>query len=263
VKVLIKLGGTLLDSPESRTRIADQIAAAAAQPGLEIAVVHGGGKQMTRYLADRGIESRFVNGLRVTTPETIDAVLKVFAGSVNHELVASLNRAGALAVGLSGIDALLAEAEPMSPELGAVGRVVRANPGLLSLLAANRYLPVVACVAGDRAGAVYNVNADQMAVACAAAFLAAQLIFLTDVPGVMNAEKQILPVLAADHAASLIAAHVATGGMQAKLEAAIAALRAGVGEVRIAPGADDRVLARLLSGEDLGTRMVLTEVAAR
>ena len=96
-KILVKLGGTLLDSPDSRDRLAAQIAAA-RNSGAEIVVVHGGGKQMTRYLTERGIESRFVNGLRVTTPETVDAVLKVFAGTVNHELVASLNRAGALAV---------------------------------------------------------------------------------------------------------------------------------------------------------------------
>src|SRR5581483_10781995 len=108
VKVLVKLGGTLLDTPESRDRLAAQIAAAGGGV-VRLVVVHGGGKQMTRYLAERGIESRFVNGLRVTTPEAIDAVLKVFTGSVNHELVASLNRAGALAVGLSGIDALLTE----------------------------------------------------------------------------------------------------------------------------------------------------------
>ena len=93
---------------------------------------------MTRFLAERGIESRFVNGLRVTTPETVDAVLKVFAGSVNHELVASLERAGALAVGLTGIDAFLAEAEQMDPALGAVGRVTRSNPALLDLLAGAR-----------------------------------------------------------------------------------------------------------------------------
>ena len=80
VKLLVKLGGTLLDAPESRDALAAQIAAAAAR-GVEIVVVHGGGKQMTRYLAERGIESRFVNGLRVTTPETVDAVLKVFAGT--------------------------------------------------------------------------------------------------------------------------------------------------------------------------------------
>ena len=262
MKVLIKLGGTLLDSGESRRRTAEQIAAAAGQPGVEIIVVHGGGKQMTRYLTERGIESRFVNGMRVTTPETVDAVLKVFAGSVNHELVASLNRAGALAVGLSGIDALLAEAEQMSPELGAVGRVFASNPALLQLLTANGYLPVVACVAGDRAGRIYNVNADQMAVACAGAFGAAQLIFLTDVPGVMDSARKVVPVLTAAGGGRLIISGVATGGMQAKLEAATAALRAGVEEVRIAPGAEDRVISRLLAGEQIGTRMVASEVTA-
>jgi acetylglutamate kinase len=263
VKVLIKLGGTLLDSVESRQRIADQIAAACARPGMEVVVVHGGGKQMTRYLAEQGIESRFVNGLRVTTPETVDAVLKVFAGSVNHELVASLNRAGALAVGLSGIDSLIAEAEQMSPELGAVGRVIASNAALLQLLTINGYLPVVACVAGDRQGRIYNVNADQMAVACASALEVGKLIFLTDVPGVMDGDKRVLPVLTAEEGAMLIAAGAATGGMQAKLEAATAALRGGVEEVRIAPGAVDGVIARLLDGEELGTRMVLSEVVAR
>ena len=186
MKLLVKLGGTLLDCRESRDTLAAQIAGARAL-GAEIAVVHGGGKQMTRYLAERGVESRFVKGLRVTSPETIDAVLKVFAGSVNHELVASLNRAGALAVWLTGIDALLAEAEQMDPELGAVGRVLRSNTALLDVLVANGYLPVVACVAGDRQGNIYNVNADQMAVACAAAFGAEELIFLTDVEGVLDA----------------------------------------------------------------------------
>ncbi len=93
MKLLVKLGGTLLDAAESRDRLARQIAAARAA-GHEITVVHGGGKQMTRYLTERGIESTFVGGLRVTTPETLDAVLKVFAGSVNHELVAAINRAG-------------------------------------------------------------------------------------------------------------------------------------------------------------------------
>ena len=147
MKALIKLGGTLLDAPELRASLAAQIAAQ-AQRGIEIAVVHGGGKQMTRFLAERGIESRFVNGLRVTTPETMDAVLKVLAGSVNQELVAALIAAGARAVGLSGVDANLVEAEQMDPALGMVGRVTRANPELLDLLVGAGYLPVVACVAG-------------------------------------------------------------------------------------------------------------------
>ena len=259
--VLVKLGGTLLDSADSRHSLAAQIARA-RQRGVPIVVVHGGGKQMTRYLAERGIESRFVNGLRVTTPEAVDAVLKVFTGSVNHELVAALNGAGALAVGLSGIDALLAEAELMDPRLGAVGRVTRSNPALLQLLTGNGYVPVVACVAGDRHGQVYNVNADQMAVACAAALGAGQLIFLTDVAGVLDASGQVRPVLTAAESEALISTGVATGGMQAKLNAAIAALRSGVEQVCIAPGAGGSVLDRLLEGEPIGTRMTLAEVVA-
>jgi acetylglutamate kinase len=258
VKVLVKLGGALLDTAETRQSLARQIAQARAQ-GFELVVVHGGGKQMTRYLADRGIESRFVDGLRVTTPETLDAVLKVFAGSVNHELVASVNRAGAAAVGLSGIDAWLVEAEQMDPALGAVGRVTKSNGALLNLLTANGYVPAVACVAGDRAGNIYNVNADQMAVACAAGFGAKQLVFLTDVEGVLDASKQIRRTLTAPESRQLIADGIATGGMQAKLNAALAALAAGVEQVLIAPGAAENALARALAGEEIGTRMVLHE----
>jgi acetylglutamate kinase len=258
MKVLVKLGGTLLDAAESRHSLAAQLAAARGR-GVELVVVHGGGKQMTRYLAERGIESRFAGGLRVTTPETLDAVLKIFAGSVNHELVASLNRAGALAVGLSGIDALLVEAEQMDPALGAVGRVTRSNPALLHLLVTGGYIPVVACVAGDRQGCVYNVNADQMAVACAAAFGADRLIFLTDVEGVLDGDRRIRRVLTAGGSRELIAGGVATGGMQAKLNAALDALAGGVARVRIAPGAAPDVLARALAGEEIGTEMILGE----
>jgi len=254
--VLVKLGGTLLDSPESRASLASQIARARSR-GVPLVVVHGGGKQMTRFLAERGIESRFVNGLRVTTPEAIDAVLKVFTGSVNHELVAALNRAGAAAVGLSGIDSLLAEAEQMDPPLGAVGRVTRVNPDLLHLLASKAYIPVVACVAGGRGGEIYNVNADQMAVACASALPARQLVFLTDVAGVLDQQGQVRPVLTAEESEALISSGVATGGMQAKLNAAIAALRSGVSKVLIAPGAAENILERVLSGESTGTRMIL------
>jgi acetylglutamate kinase len=256
VKLTVKLGGTLLDSVDSRDRLARQVAGARTAD-YEIAVVHGGGKQMTRYLAERGIQSTFVGGLRVTTPETVDAVLKIFAGSVNHELVAAINRAGALAVGISGIDSFLVEAEQMDPALGAVGRVTRCNPALLHLLTANGYVPVVACVAGDRQGQVYNVNADQMAAACAAAFGARQLIFLTDVEGVLDGARQVRPLLTAAASRQLITDGIATGGMEAKLNAALSALAAGVDQVRIAPGARDGVLDRILHGEDLGTRMVV------
>src|ERR1700734_3329900 len=127
MKVLIKLGGTLLDAAEPRLRLASEICSAVSQ-GLECVVVHGGGKQMTRYLASHGVESRFVNGLRVTTPDVLDAVIKVLAGSVNQELVAALVACGAPAVGLSGMDALLTEARAISDELGLVGKPVRSDP---------------------------------------------------------------------------------------------------------------------------------------
>ncbi len=258
MKLLVKLGGTLLDTPSTRARLAAQLASV-RRGGAELVVVHGGGKQMTRYLAERGVQSSFVNGLRVTGPEVVDALLKVFAGTVNHELVAVLNAAGVPAVGISGIDAYLAEAEQMDPALGAVGRVIRCNPGLLNLLTSHSLIPVVACVAGDRSGAIYNVNADQMAVACASAFGAAQLIFLTDVEGVLDESQQVRPALTARQCAGLIDAGIATGGMQAKLNAALDALRGGVSQVRIAPGAAPGILDRLLAGEPLGTSIVRDE----
>jgi len=127
---------------------------------------------------------------------------------------------------------------------------------VLDTLAGAGYLPVVACVAGDEAGNVYNVNADQMAVACAVGYRAEKLLFLTDVEGVRGAAGETLAVLTKSEALSLIEAGVATGGMQAKLNAACAALDGGVGEVVIASGSTAGVVTRLLAGEALGTRLV-------
>jgi acetylglutamate kinase len=254
MRILIKLGGTLLDEPSSLHRLAAEIAAAAGQQ--EIAVVHGGGKQMTRFLAERGVESRFINGLRVTTPEIIDAVVKVFAGSVNASLVTAFRAAGARPVGLSGLDAGLVDAEPLNPELGLVGRPVLSDARLLELLVREHYLPVIACIAGDASGRIFNVNADQMAVACAKSFHASKLLFLTDVEGVRDGQGAIREVLHAQEAVELIRSGVATGGMQAKLEAALTALNAGVAEVLIAPGARPGVVALLLAGTRIGTRLV-------
>lgn len=257
MKALVKIGGTLIDSQESRSRLSAELAQAAAG-GVRLTVVHGGGKQMTRFLAERGIESRFVNGLRVTTPETMDAVLKVLAGSVNQELVSAFIAEGASAVGLSGIDASIVEAEPMDPQLGAVGRPVRANAALLDLLTGAGYVPVVACVAGDRAGRMYNVNADQMAAACAAAFAADRVVFLTDVGGVLK-NGAVVPRLTTGECAALIRDGIATGGMHAKLSAAVDAIAKGVREIVIAPGAEPGIVARALAGETCGTHLTAGE----
>ena len=223
---------------------------------MSITVVHGGGKQMTRYLEARGIESRFVGGLRVTTDETIDALLKVLAGSVNTQLVGSLGAAGLKAVGLTGIDAGLATAVQYDPELGFVGRVVASEPAVLDALADAGMVPVVACVAGGKNGEVYNVNGDSMAVAMAASWGADRLVFLTDVAGVLDANKAIVPVLTVEACHHLIDTGVATGGMQAKLNAATEAVEGGVKEVCIVKGSDPSIVKRVFAGEETGTRIV-------
>ena len=257
MRILIKVGGTLLDAAELRQSLAGQIAAQAGR-GVEVTVVHGGGKRMTRFLAERGIETSFVNGLRVTTPEIMDAALKVLAGSVNRELVASLIAAGARAVGLSGIDGNLVEAQKMNAELGLVGRVVRANPALLDILVENGFVPVVACIAGDGHGQIYNINADQFAAACACAWHADRLIFLTDIAGVLDGAGRVQAVLTREQSAGLIASGAATAGMQAKLNAACSAMDEGVEQVSIVPGAAPDVLQRVLRDEPLGTRIART-----
>jgi acetylglutamate kinase len=261
VRALIKLGGTLLDTAESRNGLAEQIARA-FQDGLEAVIVHGGGKQMTRYLADRGVESRFINGLRVTTPEVLDAVLKVLAGSVNQELVAAFVACGAPAVGLSGMDALLTEARPVNDELGFVGKPVRSDPRLLNTLIEFKYLPVIACVAGDRQGHFFNVNADQMAVSVAAALEVDKLLFLTDVDGVRDHDNRVCSTLNLEQCRLFIEQGVAIGGMRAKLESAAEALEAGISEVVIAPGPSPDIVAKLLAGKAIGTRLV-TQGASR
>jgi acetylglutamate kinase len=252
VKILIKLGGTLLDTPESRARLAREITGLSGA-GHEIVVVHGGGKQMTRFLAERQVESRFVNGLRVTSPEVLDAVLKVLGGTVNHQLVAAFVAAGARPVGLSGLDGGTAIAELLNPELGAVGRPTGSDGRLMNLLTAAGYIPVVACIGGDFHGAIYNVNADQMAVACAGGFGAGALFFLTDVDGVRVDEGSVAPLLTPARIAELIATGTATGGMQAKLEAAVRALECGVARIVIAPGQLPGIVQRLAAGEPAGT----------
>jgi acetylglutamate kinase len=258
VKVLIKLGGTLLDDGAKRQDLALQLARAARK--TELVVVHGGGKQVTRFLAERGVESRFVNGLRVSDETVIDAVTKVIAGSINKQFVAALCAAGQSAVGLSGVDGLLTTAQPINPELQFVGKPQRTDGKLFNILLAGGYLPVVACIAADGQGNIYNVNADQMAVSCAVGWGAAKLLFLTDVPGVKDGAGAILPQLTAAGIAALIQLGVAHGGMQAKLESAVWALEGGVSEVVVAPGQEPDICERLLAGEPLGTRLIQNQL---
>ena len=258
MKLLIKVGGTLVDDAARRASVSSEIAGLVAA-GHRVAVVHGGGRQLTQFLNERGVESRFVDGLRVTTPETIDAVVKVLAGSVNKQLVVAMQLAGVAAVGLSGVDGGLINAVPISDALGLVGRVESAKAALLDLLTDAGYLPVVACLGSDATGAIYNINADQMAAACALAFAAECLVFLTDVPGVLDATGAVIPEMNLEQSAGLIQSGVARGGMHAKLEAAALAVRAGVARVIICAGDGSGILARVIptksDGGTPGTRI--------
>ncbi|MBV9443712.1 MAG: acetylglutamate kinase [Acidobacteriaceae bacterium] len=255
MKVLIKVGGTLLDEPESRARIARQLAEIARE--YELVVVHGGGRQMTRYLEERGIQSRFVDGLRVSDEPVIDAILKVIAGSVNKQLVLAITSAGESAVGISGVDGLLTRAVQLDPALHAVGRPEKTEGRLLNLLVNAGHIPVIACIAGDAQGNVYNVNADQKAVSCALGWRADKLLFLTDVSGVKNQHGEVVPRLSPAEAHELIESGIATAGMRAKLDAALIALDSGLQEVLIASGQEPAVCTRLLAGDELGTRLSL------
>jgi acetylglutamate kinase len=255
LRVLVKLGGTLLDSIEKVRSIAGQLASVGREH--QLVVVHGGGKEVTRFLAERGVESRFQNGLRVSDITVIDAVTKVIAGGVNKRLVSALLAAGRQTIGISGVDGLLTRAVQLDPSLEYVGRPVSTDGKLLELLVASGYLPAVACVAGDEAGNIYNVNADVMAVSAALGWHASKLFFLTDVPGVKDRAGNLVSELTPADIKELIRSGVATGGMQAKLEAAGEAIAGGV-EVSIVSGSEPRIISRLLAGEMLGTRLTTT-----
>jgi acetylglutamate kinase len=253
VKLLVKIGGTLLDVAESRAGLAAQLADIAREH--QLVVVHGGGKQMTRYLDERGIASRFVDGLRVSDEAVIETALKIIAGSVNKELVSALLATGLSPLGLSGIDGRLTTAAQLDPQLHFVGRPVQTDGRLLDLLVNSGYLPVVACLASDAQGNIYNVNADQMAVSCALGWRADRLFFLTDVEGVNDGEGRLIAALSPSEIGRLIESGVATAGMRAKLNAAATALDAGVQEIMIASGRQPAICRRLLHGEASATRL--------
>ncbi len=254
MKLLVKLGGTLLESDQSRASLARQLTRLCAD-GHRLVVVHGGGKRLSRYLGGLDHKSEFRHGLRVTPPEIMDAVLRVLAGSVNRQLVAELQGAGARAVGLTGIDAGTVRATQLAPDLGLVGKVEHVDPELLNTLTERGFLPAVACIAGGANGAIFNVNADQMAAACGMGLAVDQVVFLTDVGGVLDAKGKLIPRLSASGAESLIAEGVAKGGMEAKLRAAISALAGGIKGVSIVNGHEPEILAQALGGGGVGSRL--------
>jgi acetylglutamate kinase len=185
VKFVVKLGGAALENKELRHACAKAITEL-VRDGNQVAVVHGGGVQLTKTLAQMGKKSEFISGLRVTDAETRDAALMVLAGRVNKSLVAELGAAGQAAMGLSGGDGHVFRARKKitNPDLGFVGEIAATDPRWLDAIWKMDAVPVISSIALGFDGEYYNINADEMAAACAICTKADALVFLTDVPGV-------------------------------------------------------------------------------
>jgi acetylglutamate kinase len=248
MKFVIKLGGATLENPEILHQCAQAIAEL-VRDGNQVAVVHGGGPQLTRTLKQLGKQSEFVAGLRVTDAETRDTALMVLGGRVNKFLVASLGAHGQSAVGLSGGGGIIfrTRKKRTAPDLGYVGEIVASDPRWLDAIWKMGAVPVISSMALGFDGEYYNVNADEMASACAAACKADALVFLTDVPGVRGADGEVMRWLSVDQIASLTKDEVISGGMLPKLSACREALLQGVKRVRILPADAAAVLPDLCS----------------
>jgi len=236
VRYVVKLGGAGLETPELLSGCVRAIAEL-VRDGNQVAVVHGGGVQLTRTLKALGKQSQFIDGLRVTDAETRDAALMVLAGRVNKGLVAALGAVGQPAVGLSGGDGLLfrARKKRTQPDLGFVGEIAASDPRWLEAIWQLNGVPVLSSMALGFDGEYYNINADEMAAACAVACRADALVFLTDVPGVKDANGAVLRWLSIDQIAEMAKNAIISGGMLPKLSACREALLNGVKRVRILP----------------------------
>lgn len=234
---VLKIGGAALDNPTTLQSCVKSIQAL-TQSGQRLAVVHGGGVMVTRMLERLGKMSEFKDGLRVTDSETRDVALMVLGGLVNKQLVAALTEVGVAAIGLSGGDGPTFRARKLTTaDLGFVGEIDHVDLRWLNAIWQAGGVPVLASMAVGPNGDYYNVNADQMAVACAVACQASELIFMTEIAGVLDAQGQVISHLNNDAIAELIATGVIQGGMLPKMAACQTALQAGVGRVRVFPAA--------------------------
>jgi acetylglutamate kinase len=249
--VIIKIGGSTLGAHD--TSLPD--IATARRAGRSLVVVHGGGATISAWLARAGLAADFVRGLRVTDAASLEIVVAVLAGLVNKQLVAGLSALGAPALGISGADSLILQAARFDEELGYVGKIVRVNPYPVEELLRLGHLPVVAPVAIDPdEGQLLNTNADTAAGELAAAMRAETLVFLTDVDGVLDERREVIPKLSAHDAQQAIDTGVAAGGMIPKIEAAIVAAKS-VCATRIVNGTRAGALADALDGAG-GTTIV-------
>lgn len=269
-------GKTFVVKYGGRAMVDDQLKASFAQDivllkyvGINPVVVHGGGPQIDKTLERMGIVSRYMQGMRVTDPETLDIVEMVLVGKVNKEIVGLINRQGGMAVGLSGKDGNLILARKMNVsvasdgeaheiiDLGMVGEIIEINPKVINSLDENKFIPVIAPVGVGEEGETYNINADLVAGHIAESLGAEKLILLTDVEGVKNKKGDLLSTLKIRQACKLIEDGVVAAGMIPKVRCCIEALEGGVGKTHIIDGrVKHAVLLEIFTEEGVGTEVV-------
>lgn len=269
---VVKLGGDVLRDPEVLDQVAGQISLLSSL-GIQIVVVHGGGPQASALITRLGGEPRMVAGRRVTDDAALEVVKMVYAGTLNTDLVAALRSHQLQAVGLTGVDADLLHAHRRPPvsvvddagatrkvDYGHVGDIDTVDPRVLRTLLGARFVPVVASLAGDEEGNVYNVNADTVAEHLAIALRAQKLIYLTGVPGVLRDRTDpstLVTFAEPDDLAELMASGALAGGMRPKVEACIRAATGGVERTHIIDGrAPDALLFEVFTGAGYGTMIV-------
>jgi acetylglutamate kinase len=265
---VIKYGGHAMENEDLKASFAQDIVLL-KYLGINPVVVHGGGPQIDATLEKMGITSRYVRGMRVTDPETLDIVEMVLVGKVNKEIVTLINQHGGMAVGLSGKDGGLILARKMSvtvstngepPEIidiGAVGEIVGINPLIIDSLDENKFIPVIAPVGVGEHGETYNINADLVAGEVAEALHAEKLILMTDVEGVKDKKGEFLSTLKVNQARKMIQEGVVASGMIPKVECCIEALKGGVNKTHILDGrVKHAVLLEIFTKEGVGTEVV-------
>ncbi|MDO9230728.1 MAG: acetylglutamate kinase [Syntrophales bacterium] len=268
--VVIKYGGHAMVDEELKDNFARDLVLM-RYIGINAVVVHGGGPQIGSLLKKLGKESKFVQGMRVTDEETMDIVEMVLVGKVNQEIVGLINRHGGRAVGLSGKDANLIRAEkyylndekvketpPEIIDIGLVGKVKAVNAELITTLMADGVIPVIAPTGVGDGGETYNINADLVAGAVASALAAEKLILLTDVPGVLNRQKELIHTMDERTTRRMIEEGTIEGGMFPKVKCCLKALRGGVKKAHIVDGRlKHTILLEMFTDQGIGTEIVL------
>ena len=257
--IVVKYGGNAMISDDLRKAVMSDIILLSLV-GIRVAVVHGGGPEISDMLKRIGHESKFVDGLRYTDETTMDVVQSILCGKVNKNLVAQLNRLGGRAIGLCGMDGQLFQAEQLDEKYGLVGKITGVNPDPVENALMNGYIPVVSTVAqGMDADTAYNINADTAAAKLAEALHAEKLILLTDVRGLLRDpkdEETLIHVLHTYDVPELVAQGVISGGMIPKMQCCVDAINGGVERVHILDGRiPHSILIELLSDRGIGTML--------